>query len=93
MPLESEAQQQVAVLTRAEAVRNEANRFAKAVFDAAQAEHAEAEALVSCGNYAAASLAFQDATARYLEATRRTQGARTDKSKAESARMRMLAEK
>jgi hypothetical protein len=91
--LESEAQQQVAVLTREEAVRIEANRFAKDVFDAAQAKLAEAERLFSSRNYAAASLAFQDATARYLEATRRTQGVRADKSQAETARMRMLAEK
>jgi len=74
--LDSEAQQQVAVLTREEAIRLEAHRFAKDVFDAAQAKHAEAEGLVSRGNYAAASRAFQDATARYIEAARRTTEAR-----------------
>jgi len=89
---ESEAQQQVAVLIREEAVRLEANRLAKDVFDAAEAKQAEAEKLVSRRNYAAASLAFQDATARYMEATRRTQVAR-DKLEAESARVRMLTEK
>ena len=36
---------------------------------------------------------FQDVTGRYMEATRRTQGRRGDKSQAESARTRMLAEK
>jgi len=90
---ESEAQQQVAALTREEAVRIEANRLAKDVFDAAQAKQAEAEGLLSRRNYAAASLAFQDVTGRYMEATRRTQGRRGDKSQAESARTRMLAEK
>jgi hypothetical protein len=74
--LDSEAQQQLAVLTREEAIRLEAHRFAKDVFDAAQAKHAEAEGLVSRGNYAAASRAFQDATARYIEAARRTTEAR-----------------
>jgi len=89
---DSEAQQQVAVLVREEAVRVEANRLAKDVFDAAQAKQAEAERMVSRRNYAAASVAFQDATARYMEATRRTQVVR-EKSQAESARARMLAAK
>jgi exonuclease SbcC len=102
----SEAQQQVAMLTanveqwrgrvlarREEAVRTEANRLAKDVFDAAQAKQAEAEGLVGRQNYTAASLAYQDAAERYMEATQRAQGVREAKAQAESARTRMLAEK
>ena len=102
----SEAQQQVAMLTanveqwrgrvlarREEAVRTEANRLAKDVFDAAQAKQTEAEGLIGRQNYTAASLAYQDAAERYMEATQRAQGVREAKAQAESARTRMLAEK
>jgi len=102
----SEAQQQVAILTsnveqgrkralarREEALTIEANRLAKDVFDAAQAKQAEAEGLVNRQNYTAASLAYQDAAERYMEATHRAQGVREAKGQAERARTRMQTEK
>ena len=103
---ESEAQGQLAMLKtsveqwrsrtstrRDEAVKTEANRLAKDVFDAAQAKQAEAEGLVGRQNYSAASFAYQDAAERYMEATRRAERVREAKAQAESARTSMLARK
>src|SRR4030095_4296419 len=82
-----------ALVRREEALKAEANRLAKDVFDAAQATQTEAEGLSGRQNYHGASLAYQDAAERYMEATQRAQGVREAKAQAESARTRMLAEK
>jgi hypothetical protein len=78
---------------RDQAVKAEANRLAKDLFDVAQAKQAEAEGLAGRQNFAAASQAYQDATDRYLEAILRTQVVREARAHADSAKARMLAEK
>jgi hypothetical protein len=78
---------------REQAVKAEADRLAKDLFDVAHAKQIEADGLLSRQNFAAASQAYQDAQERYMEATLRAQVVREARAQADSARKRMLAEK
>ena len=78
---------------REQAVKAEADRLAKDLFDAAQAKQAEADGLASRQNFAAATPAYQDAAERYMEAAGRAQMAHEAKTQADTAKARMLAEK
>jgi predicted Ser/Thr protein kinase len=82
-----------AVVTRREAaVKAEAPRLAKEAFDGAQAKHTEADRLAG-QNMAASAQAYQDAAGRYADAVRVAEGRSAERSLAEAARAKMLAEK
>jgi hypothetical protein len=102
---ESQGQQVLALKSSAEqsrgrtlsrrdaAVKADAERLAKDLFEGGQARQAEAEGLVTRENFQAATQAYQDAAERYMEAAIRAQGIRDAKSQADSARARMQSEK
>jgi hypothetical protein len=82
-----------ALARREDAVKAEADRVAKDVFDAGRAKETEADGLAGRQNLTAATHAYDDAGQRYLEATGRAQGIREARAQADSARGRMLSEK
>jgi predicted Ser/Thr protein kinase len=82
-----------AVSRREQAVKADAERFAKDVFHAAEAKLSEADGQVKSQSFAAASRAYHDAADRYVEASMRAQGVREAKATADAAKTRMLLEK
>ncbi len=77
---------------REEAAKAAADRFAKDIFDTAEAKKAEADELVS-RNIVAALQAYHDAIERYGEASRQAKAAQEMKAAADQGRARMAAEK
>jgi serine/threonine protein kinase len=78
---------------RDQAVKAEADRLAKNLFDAGQTKQAEATTLASRQSFAAATKAYQDATERYREAADRARIMSEARAQADSAKVRMLVEK
>jgi hypothetical protein len=78
---------------RDQALKAEADRLAKNLFDAARTKHAEADQLASRQDFAAANRAYQEAAGKYSEATLRAQFVREARAQADDAKARMLAEK
>jgi hypothetical protein len=78
---------------RDQAVKAEADRLAKTLFDAGQTKQAEATTLASRQSFAAATKAYQDAAERYREAADRARIMREARAQADSAKTRMLSEK
>jgi len=82
-----------AIARRDQAVKAEADRLVKDVFDGAQAKQTEAEAQLRGQNFTAAAQSYQDAADRYVEAGMKAQVARDSRSQADAARAKMLGEK
>jgi hypothetical protein len=78
---------------RDQAVKAEADRLAKNLFDAGQTKQAEATTLASRQSFVAATKAYQDAAERYREAADRARIMREARAQADSAKTRMLSEK
>ena len=78
---------------RDQAVKAEADRLAKNLFDAGQTKQAEATTLASRQSFVAATKAYQDAAERYREAADRARIMREARAQADSAKARMLSEK
>ena len=81
------------VTRREDAVKAEADRLAKPLFDAAQAKQTEADGLAGRQDFPAANQAYQDAADRYMEAAMRAQTVRDLRAQADGARAQMLAQK
>ena len=93
LQMEAEASRKGMLTRLDQAVKEEADRLAKGGFDAAQAMQAEAEALASRQSFTAAIQAYKDAAEGYRDAAERAQVVREARTRADSARARMLAEK
>jgi len=78
---------------RDEAVRVEADRFAKNLFDAAEAKQADAVGLFRRQKFTPAANAFQEAAGRYEEAAGQARTVRDAKARADRERTHMAAEK
>jgi len=93
--LKSSAEQSKTKMTtrREDAVKAEAEKLAKPLFDAAQAKQAEADRLSAGQQFGGANQAYQDAAERYMEAGMQAQRAREARVEADKAKARMLAEK
>ncbi len=82
-----------AIAGRDQALKGEADKLVRDVFEAGRTKEAEADGLARGPQVAQATAAYQDATQRYGEATRRAQVLRQDRAEADQARGRMQAEK
>src|SRR5262249_60680073 len=71
---------------REQALKIEADKLAKELFDAARGKESEADGLARGQALSQATAAYQDAAQRYGEATRRAQAARQDRTEADQAR-------
>jgi hypothetical protein len=82
-----------AIAGRDQALKGEADKLVKEVFEAGRAKENEADAFAKGPQLTQATAAYQDATQRYGEATRRAQVLRQDRAEADQTRTRMQAEK